>query len=129
MDNLISLDAQLESASIGLKVELLANDLVLMEAQLEEQEFFVNQRRKQLLEAMDAAGLASVQAQSGTKITVIESQKYNIDDSIAKQIIENAGLQDQLLKVNESKFRELFPISEAVSLGKKSRYIKVSSTK
>ena len=129
MDNLLSLDKQLESASIGLKVELLANDLVLMEAQLEEQEFFVNQRRKQLLEAMDAAGLASVKAQSGAKITVIESQKYNIDDSIAKQIIENAGLQDQLLKVNESKFRELFPTSEAVSLGKKSRYIKVSSTK
>lgn len=129
MDNLISLEKQLEANTIGDKVEALAESLIGLESELETLEFMVNERRKQLLDAMDQAKLSSIKSRTGAKITVIETQKYIIDRDTAMEIIDaqTPEVKDKLIKVNDSEFRKLFPSCEAISLGKKTRYIKVET--
>lgn len=128
MEHLISLDAQLEAQTVGDRVDILAESLLEMECELEALELAVKNRRAQLLEAMDAVGLSSIKSKAGNRLTVVETQRYNIDSDIAKQIIDaqTPEVQDRLLKVNDSEFRKLFPTSEAVSLAKKTRSIKIT---
>ena len=103
----------------------LADEILTLQREQDRIETLLKERKDALLQLMLQASIKTIRTESGINFTVAKKSNDKVDVANAWEFLESVGMAEEFKKLDESKFKKMWPEHELIKQGEPTVYLSI----